>query len=314
MRVPSAVVGAVAALLVVPAASASPLGAVSPAKIERALIAGRSVVYDNATIQGDINLSDYAAGKVEGPFVCNYCTFNGSIIAPHVVFEREFDLSGSTIKGDVDLHGALFMKPALFKQTVFDQDAEFDVAEFNDLAVFRGSTFAVASGFNSAQFHSVARFGDAQFGDAASFSDAIFAAEALFGGALFTGVAEFPDAVFGSASDFREASFLGGEQDSEPGASLRTPISSGARSSAKRCLHMKRFFVEPALAATPSSSRRSSEWRRLLSSSRTWPFAARSTWKSSTSLTHSKDLSSSEKCPRIRCPSTESAMGRPRNS
>lgn len=209
-NLPLAVVGAGAVLVVAPQALAASPHAVSPRTIERDLTAGRSFVDEDATIHGDIKLNN----EIPRPFVCNGCVFKGDIIAPYVVFEREVDLSGSTISGGMNLHGALFKEPALFKQTKFVGKVEFDFAAFNELAVFRESAFSAAAGFTSAQFRSVARFGGATFTRDASFSDSIFGAEGLFAGATFIGVAEFPGAVFGGVSDFREASFLGGTRNS----------------------------------------------------------------------------------------------------
>jgi hypothetical protein len=206
MKVRLAVVGAIAAVLVAPRASATPSHALSPAQIERDLIAGRAVIDHDATVHGDVSLTRYA-GKIEGPFVCNRCTFDGGIRAPHAVFEREVDLSGSTIKRRLILHGTLFREPALFNQTVFGGNADFAFAVFDDLAVFRGSTFAASADFTSAQFRSVARFGDTTFNRRSIFGDVIFADAALFPRVTFTSDAGFPDAVFGSVSDFREALF-----------------------------------------------------------------------------------------------------------
>jgi uncharacterized protein YjbI with pentapeptide repeats len=210
MRVRLAVVGAVAVVLVAPRASATPSHVLSPAQIKRDLISGRGVIDHDATIQGRVNLTRYA-GKIEGPFVCNRCTFDGGISAPHALFEREVDLSGSMIKRDLILHGTLFREPALFNQTVFGGNADFAFAVFDDLAVFRESTFEAAADFRSAQFRSVARFGDTAFNRASSFSEVIFAGTALFPRVVFTRDAEFSDAVFAGVSDFRDAFFQRGK-------------------------------------------------------------------------------------------------------
>jgi hypothetical protein len=225
MNVRRAVVAALAALGLAPGAPAAAPHGVSPAEIERDLAAGRPVVEEDATIQGDVDLIKYAGrmkrypGNIESLFVCNRCTFAGSLIAPHVVFERGIDLSGSRIKGSLNLRGALFREPALFggagKPTDFGGNADFTFAVFDDLAVFRGARFAADARFTSAQFRSVARFSRAEFDRSSSFGDGIFAADALFAGAIFNGNARFDDAVFGRVSDFRKASFLAGATFSE---------------------------------------------------------------------------------------------------
>jgi uncharacterized protein YjbI with pentapeptide repeats len=216
MKVSFALVAVVAAAgAVAPSASATPLHLVSPLTIERDLAAGGWVADEGVRVGGDVDLTT-RGGKIEGPFVCNRCRIDGRIIAPHVLFERGIDLSGSEIEGALNLHGAVFREPALFGQTVFGGGADFAFAAFRDLAVFRAATFDVDPDFTSTQFRSVARFGDTTFDCArapdcrtGSFEDAIFAAEALFAGATFTGGAQFDGALFGSVSDFRRASFLG---------------------------------------------------------------------------------------------------------
>lgn len=210
MNVRLAVIGALAAVVVVPSARAAVPHTLSPERIERDLIAGRAVVDHNAVIPGTVDLHDYA-GKIKNSFVCNGCTFKGGVIAPHVVFEREVDLSESTVNGALDLHGAVFREPTLFKQTAFQGKTDFAFATFNDLGFFRESTFANSADFTSAQFHSVARFGKATFGSDDFFDEALFAAPALFTETRFVKVANFSAAAFGNASDFRGAFFLAGE-------------------------------------------------------------------------------------------------------
>jgi Pentapeptide repeats (9 copies) len=198
MRGRFAVAAGVAAVVLFPGTSAARQQTIPHREIERDLVAGRSVVEQGATIEGDVDLSAYATetkgsvGKIGGVFVCNGCTFDGSIVAHHVVFDRGIDLSASRIKCAVNMQGATF----------------------NDLARFRGTIFEQEARFSAAQFRSVARFSDATFNHTAFFGDAVFAAEVFFVGATFHAIG-FTGTVFRSVSDFRRTLFNAGATFSE---------------------------------------------------------------------------------------------------
>src|SRR5262249_44915923 len=157
--------------------------------IEDELAVGHSFVDDHATISGRVDLvgspGTSRAERVRGLFVCNSCVFEGNVKADRAVFERGIDLTGSTINGSLNLHGAQFREPALLggvRQVGAHRFVDLAFTKFDDLAVFRGATFAAGTTFSSAQFRSVARFGNVGFGRAADFEDAIFSDDALFSG------------------------------------------------------------------------------------------------------------------------------------
>jgi len=149
--------------------------------------------------------------------VCRRCTFDGRLIAPHVVFERGIDLSGSTVNRPVTLEGARFKEAALFgpaggsddDNTVFRGPVDLSFATFDDLAVLRRASFERKADFTSARFGSFARFGEATFAGDALFEEAIFARDASFAHGGFSFESRFKGAVFGGVVDFRQANFAG---------------------------------------------------------------------------------------------------------
>jgi hypothetical protein len=140
--------------------------------------------------------------------VCKRCTFEQPILASHVVFRRGIDLTGSTLKGRLDLEGARFEEAALFGRARFGSAADFAFSTFDDLAVFRYATFDSRADFTSASFRS-ARFGHAAFAKLALFEEAVFADDTSFFLAGFKTEARFERAGFGGVSDFRQANFGG---------------------------------------------------------------------------------------------------------
>jgi uncharacterized protein YjbI with pentapeptide repeats len=182
------------------------------------------------TIQGTLDLTDVRV--VQAAFECRRCTFRGDILARHVIFDREIDLGGVTIDGDLDLRGATFTKAvqlgngakvngavdlegATFFGLVDVGKAEFvkrvmlQLTRFRDDAIFTGATFDRAVDFDGAAFDGRARFDGTVFQAETSFTRALFGAGTAFGKATFQGPVRFTGADFHSATSFNSTTFYG---------------------------------------------------------------------------------------------------------
>ena len=138
------------------------------------------------TIAGGLDLR--RLGTVSKPFRCTACTFDGSLLATDVVFERIVDVSGAVVRGDVDLRGAVFDDAALLKRAEIGT-AEAPAVMDARLARFAGPVnfdYASLSGdadFTGARFLAGASFAGTDFGERARFDLATFAEGAVFTGA-----------------------------------------------------------------------------------------------------------------------------------
>jgi uncharacterized protein YjbI with pentapeptide repeats len=194
------------------------------------LRAGRPVLLDDGTtIAGDLNIGPRT---VRAPFVCRRCTLTGNIYGSYARFQHGIDLSGSTVKGNVDLDGAVFFEPARFgvagsqgrgssnlpaclinpndtdhAGASFGGKVNFSFAVFNDVVDFEEVDFCRPIQFTSTRFASIARFGSASFGAGSIFRGARFAKEAVFEHGLFAGPADFRAVTFDGVADFRAAQF-----------------------------------------------------------------------------------------------------------
>jgi uncharacterized protein YjbI with pentapeptide repeats len=218
----------------VAAISSSPTAAATTPRlaeeIRADLLAGRSVLLPNKTaIVHDLVLP---GRTVRSSLVCKVCTFSGAIRAPHARFEREIDLSGSKVRGVIDLESATFLGPVRFGRfsrarergsplglecerseragVLFMNRVNLAFSTFEDDADFEQATFCERASFASARFRGAARFGHADFRSTSLFSVADFDHEAFFASANFGGeLADFGAATFGGVADFRQA-VLGG--------------------------------------------------------------------------------------------------------
>jgi hypothetical protein len=177
----------------------------------RELLRAGPVALNGARITETLDLRDMRV--VRQPFTCRNCTFLGGIRAPGVVFERTFDLSGTSFKGPVDLEQARFLGVALFgsppaaqrHRTTFHNRANFSLARFDDLVTFQWAKFDEGADFTLARFGANAIFGNAEFGGPPLFERA----PALFERALFGSSVDFGDSLFWQVGDFRQAAFAG---------------------------------------------------------------------------------------------------------
>jgi uncharacterized protein YjbI with pentapeptide repeats len=191
-------------------------------------------------IRGPLNLQP--VGVVRAAFECWRCTFEGGVFARHVIFEREIDLGGVTIKGRLDLRGATFTRPvqlgsspgapaiirgpvdltgatfaglADVQETQFESGVVVQFARFRGDAFFDGVDFQRWADFSGAVFDGRARFARARFASAVNYLDALFGGGVDFGHASFSKRAHFRSADFRGPTTFAEASFYDGADFAE---------------------------------------------------------------------------------------------------
>jgi len=200
---------------------------------------GDRVDLRNKTVSDKLDLRNL--GAVESPFSCRECRFEGGIDGSEVVFKRTVDLTGSTVRADMKMHGALFEGAALFSgpgkraTATFTGRVDFSLAVFDDILSFEDATFMRRAEFNSTRFLGSASFSLATFLAAATFDGAVFADEAGFasvappkgahareqrgpcasegfGQGAFEASASFDRTSFRSTADFRQRCFGRGAQ------------------------------------------------------------------------------------------------------
>ena len=179
--------------------------------------AGQAVVYTNAEIEGDLDLTnlenremkhssenwfnndrDYES-TVEVPLKFTDCTFLGNVLAYYNI-----DRSNET-------YVAHFEKDVVFSNCVFQNASEFKYSEFHGTANFTGSTFNEEANFKYAEFSSGPLFGNVKFGDGADFKYTEFPRETSFEKATFQGLANFKYTKFRSPVNLEGIAFKGSE-------------------------------------------------------------------------------------------------------
>jgi uncharacterized protein YjbI with pentapeptide repeats len=174
---------------------------------------GKPVVLSCVRIRDRLDLTPLAT--IPEPFKCRGCRLENGLAASDVVFARTLDLSGSRIKGPVDLEGASFQGPVLFasapRPAEFQGDVDASLAVFGDLASFEQTVFKGRADFGLARFRGETSFAGARFEGtsrpAASFRAAVFDGPVVLDHADFAGAADFTRSSFGSAG-FRAVRFL----------------------------------------------------------------------------------------------------------
>jgi uncharacterized protein YjbI with pentapeptide repeats len=236
-----AVIVLMAAVAVFALVAASPARAATPVSLAAAdfvaeVVAGRPVELDGVTIVGDLDLQpvDTAHRVIR----CTNCTFEGSVRASNVIFERVVDLSGSSIAGRLDFDGAIFRDTFLMRRTALRSASvggptSFSLAAFRGRASFEGVQLTGDADFRVAQFLGDASFGDADFGAEARFDSAIFSGQAQFSSSPAGGDVTAPDVLPSPCSTATRGAFGG-------------PLSMAAVTFAQKADFRQRCFGGPA--------------------------------------------------------------------
>ncbi|RNI31243.1 pentapeptide repeat-containing protein [Rufibacter latericius] len=200
---------------------------VSAADIVAKISRGEAVSYQNATITGDLDLtqlqnktlkkSEGEKGKhdskeyistVTAPVSFTNCTFKGKVLAYFNPNSLNGELSDVTIgKGNDEVYNTNFEKDVRFEKCVFEQRTAFKYSEFKGDASFDGSTFKEEALFKYTKFAGKVDFERTDFAEVANFKYVKFPAKANFKSAYFKGEAVFKYAAFPQGADFQNAVF-----------------------------------------------------------------------------------------------------------
>ncbi len=172
----------------------------------------------NDTIDGTL---DFTEVQVRGiPIIITDSTVNGNVIAPNVTFADTFDLSGTRVKGDLNIDHATFQRDAVFSNSAVEGSFQAKSVRahqaFNLASVeISGDTHleraVLSEGLNAEQalFHGDSVFTGATFSAAVFVSRATFEQQLVFVRTSATSGADFRVATFNSDALFSEASIAG---------------------------------------------------------------------------------------------------------
>ncbi|WP_210487551.1 pentapeptide repeat-containing protein [Rufibacter aurantiacus] len=192
------------------------------AKINR----GEAVSYQNATITGDLDLTQLqnktlkkneSGGKhdskvynstVTAPVSFTNCTFQGNVLA----YYNPNSIDGDGLKvnlqnGKEEVYNTNFEKDVRFEKCTFEKRSAFKYSVFNADASFAGSTFQQEALFKYSKFNGKIDFAKARFNEVANFKYVNFPAKTDFKGASFNEEADFKYASFPQGGDFQNAVF-----------------------------------------------------------------------------------------------------------
>lgn len=179
-----------------------------------------SVSYQNATITGDLDLTNLANRKevregswhgdsreflsvVEAPVSFKNCTFKGKVIAYHTDESDERRL----LSRNNTVYNADFAEAVTFENCTFNEDAAFKYSHFGQRALFTNNTFREEALFKYAKFNSAADFSGSTFRGQADFKYTKFNESSAFRKAAFERYADFKYTKFDESVDFQQARF-----------------------------------------------------------------------------------------------------------
>ncbi|WP_207435557.1 pentapeptide repeat-containing protein [Sabulibacter ruber] len=191
---------------------------------------GEAVKYENATITGDLDLTQLQnktlkqhhdakekrghkeyVSTVTAPISFVNCTFQGNVLAYYNSNDKNADgqpdLGEKVTEGDV--YNTNFDKDVRFENCVFEQRSAFKYTEFKQEASFAGTTFRKEAFFKYSKFAQGPDFSKAKFNQQANFKYVKFPEKVSFNGATFQEEANFKYASFSGGADFQKATFNG---------------------------------------------------------------------------------------------------------
>jgi len=188
------VIGLLMAFILVGSALGESNSTISAAVIVAQIQSGEAVNYQNVSIVGNLDLSDF-----KGPV-------NQAVIITNSRIDS-INFDGITFEEPLDMSGTVFQKSASFANAKLLTDARFTGSRFMGPTDFRYADFEGPSSFISAQFFNDTSFGNAQFSGIASFMDCSFATDVDFNYAQFSRIASFWNVSFDNVS-FLETKFI----------------------------------------------------------------------------------------------------------
>jgi uncharacterized protein YjbI with pentapeptide repeats len=178
------------------------------------------ISYENATITGDLDLTELANKRrandsrwveneayesvVEIPVTFRNCTFKGLFLA-----YKHVDKEGRKWTGDGITYATHFTEAVTFENCTFEKASEFKYSEFKQRALFTGTGFKEEANFKYAKFRAAANFNDVRFGSLGNFKYTSFREEIAFQKARFDHYADFKYTKFDEGANFNGARFDG---------------------------------------------------------------------------------------------------------
>ena len=177
----------------------------------------QTVSYQNATITGDLDLTNLANRRevregnwrgeaqeyrstVDVPLTFRNCTFQGKVLAYQTDESR---LTKTTSR----IYNADFTEAITIEGCTFEDDAAFKYSTFEQRTLFTDNTFREGALFKYAKFQNAADFGGSTFRDYADFKYTKFDESSAFRGVTFERYADFKYTKFNEGVDFRQARF-----------------------------------------------------------------------------------------------------------
>ncbi|MCB0489700.1 MAG: pentapeptide repeat-containing protein [Cyclobacteriaceae bacterium] len=191
---------------------------VKASDIIRQINDGQSVLYKNAEIEGELDLTDlhtrrhtdssfdfFGKGNdqyestVEVSLTFINCTFRDDVLAYY------------HIERDNDTYIAHFEEDVIFQNCTFRRASEFKYSEFEEKTDFSGTTFNREANFKYAEFNNTPVFANAKFTDDANFKYAEFPRGANFESSSFDQLANFKYTKFRTPLNIKNIAFRGEE-------------------------------------------------------------------------------------------------------
>lgn len=192
---------------------------VSASDIIEKINRNEAISYQNATITGDLDLTNLANRReiregnwgdsrqflsvVAVPLSFKNCTFTGKFLAYYTDKQdgRKLLSSNNTV------YNADFTEAVLIENCRFNDDAAFKYSNFNQQALFSENTFREEALFKYAKFRNGADFSGSTFRGYADFKYTTFSEMAFFRNVAFDRSADFKYTKFNERVDFSQAHF-----------------------------------------------------------------------------------------------------------
>ncbi|MCK8491472.1 pentapeptide repeat-containing protein [Spirosoma sp. RP8] len=179
-----------------------------------------AVSYQNATITGDLDLTNLANRKevregswkgesreylsvVEAPISFKNCVFKGKFLA----YRTDASEERRVISISNTVYNADFTEAVTVQNCTFEDDATFKYSNFGQRALFTDNTFREIALFKYAKFHNDADFSGSSFRGYADFKYANFNESSAFQKVAFDNYADFKYTKFDERVNFQQARF-----------------------------------------------------------------------------------------------------------
>jgi len=187
--------------------------------------AGKNLLIENKTVNGDIDFTALGGSTKESPglnrvYVSSAvsfvnCIFNGRIssysssndLATLCDFSKSLSFLECQFKEDVLFRESIFHSNVIFNKSFFVKKATFEGSRFMGEAQFNGVSFGEEARFQNIFFYNKTNFMDAAFGKTAYFQSSNFYADAQLSTTRWEGYADFSLCVYHGGCFFNYSVF-----------------------------------------------------------------------------------------------------------